>query len=147
MAGDNIYNGAADNATGVGMILELARAWGYMRGQLPHPVIFAAATAKQFGLAIVPDPRPEAGTYYRSDHFSLSRVGVPAFSVDPGMLYEGHDRAWGEKKFQDFEDHDYHNFSDNYHPEWDFAGNAKLLRFGMDLGWQVLNSKHPIVWN
>lgn len=205
MAGDNIYNGAADNATGVGMILELARTWSLMRDELPHSVIFSAvtaeeqgllgsqylgqhppipagqialdinydmllpfgipqevnvngaqrtsffptvqATAKQFGLAIVPDPRPEAGSYYRSDHFSLSRVGIPAFSVDAGTLYEGHDHAWGVARFQDFEDHDYHNFSDNYHSEWDFAGDAKLDRFGMELGWQVLNSHHPITWN
>jgi Zn-dependent M28 family amino/carboxypeptidase len=208
MAGDNIYNGAADNATGVGMILELARVWGQMAsshgGKLPHSVIFSAVTAeeqgllgsqylgqnppisaaqialdinydmvlpigvpletnvngaqrtdfypevektaKEFGLTIVPDPRPAAGSYYRSDHFSLSRVGIPAFSVETGMLYEGHDRAWGEAKFQDFEDHDYHNFSDNYRPEWDFAGNAKLDRFGMDLGWQVIATDKPIKW-
>jgi hypothetical protein len=43
--------------------------------------------------------------------------------------------------------HDYHNFSDNFHPDWDFAGNAKLIRFGMDLGWQVITSKKPITWN
>ena len=210
MAGDNIYNGAADNATGVGMILELARAWANLRASLgpaglPHSVLIAAvtaeeqgllgseylgqnppipsaqialdinydmilpigipqeidvngaqrtsffpaveATAKAFDLTIVPDPRPEAGSYYRSDHFSLSRIGIPAFSVDTGSLYQGHDRAWGIAKFQDFEDHDYHNFSDNFHPDWDFSGNAKLIRFGMDLGWQVIHSKKPIAWN
>jgi len=208
--GDNIYNGAADNGTGVGMILELARVWGEMRStlpgkSLPHSVIFSAVTAeeqgllgseylgqnppvpaaqialdinydmvlpigvpleasvngaqrtsfypevertaKDFRLAIAPDPRPEAGGYYRSDHFSLSRVGIPAFSVESGTLYEGHDRAWAVAKFQDFEDHDYHNFTDNFRPEWDFAGNAKLIRFGMDLGWQVITSKKPITWN
>ena len=203
--GDNIYNGAADNGTGVGMILELARAWSQMHIPLPHSVLFAAVTAeeqgllgsqylgqnppipvnqialdinydmilpigtpleidvngaqrtsfypevektaKAFNLTVVPDPRPEAGSYYRSDHFSLSRVGIPAFSVDEGTLYENHDRAWGETKLTDFVAHDYHNFSDNYHPDWDFAGNAKLIRFGMDLGWQVVNSKKPIVWN
>jgi hypothetical protein len=95
----------------------------------------------------VPDPRPEAGSYYRSDHFSLSRVGIPAFSVDAGTLYEGHDHAWGVARFKEFEDHDYHNFTDNYHPEWNFTGNAKLDRFGMELGWQVLTSRHPITWN
>ncbi len=205
LPGDNIYNGAADNATGVGMILELARVFGQMKSLLPHSVLFSAvtaeeqgllgsqflgqnppipaaqialdinydmvlpigvpletnvngaqrtsflpavqATAKAFNLAIVPDPRPEAGSYYRSDHFSLSRVGIPAFSVESGTLYEGHERKWAEDKFQDFEDHDYHNFSDNFRPEWDFTGNAKLLRFGMDLGWQVISSKAPITWN
>jgi Zn-dependent M28 family amino/carboxypeptidase len=208
--GDNIYNGSADNGTGVGMIIELARVWGQIRSDagaagLPHSVILSAVTAeeqgllgseylgqnppipaaqialdinydmilpigtpleidvngaqrtdfypdvektaKTFHLTIVPDPRPEAGSYYRSDHFSLSRVGIPAFSVDTGTLYEGHDHAWGEAKLKDFVANDYHNFSDNYHPDWDFAGNAKLLRFGMDLGWQVIHSNKPIVWN
>lgn len=208
--GDNIYNGAADNATGCGMILELARVWAQLAHDqgaagLPHSVIFAAVTAeeqgllgsqylgqnppipvsqialdinydmvlplgipqevnvngaqrtsfypevektaKAFKLTIVPDPRPEAGSYYRSDHFSLSRVGIPAFSVEQGTLFEGHDKAWGEAKMKDFVDHDYHNFSDNFHPDWDFAGNALLMRFGMDLGWQVITSKKPITWN
>jgi Zn-dependent M28 family amino/carboxypeptidase len=205
MAGDNIYNGAADNATGVGMILELARAWSRVKMPLPHSVIFSAVTAeeqgllgsqylgqnppvpvsqialdinydmvlpigipqetnvngaqrtsfypevektaKAFDLTIVPDPRPEAGSYYRSDHFSLSRVGIPAFSVEEGTLYVGHDHDWGVARFKDFEEHDYHNFTDNYHPDWDFAGNAKLIRFGMDLGWQVITSTTPITWN
>lgn len=210
MAGDNIYNGAADNATGCGMIIELARAWSNLKNSLgpaglPHSVIFSAVTAeeqgllgseylgqnppvptaqialdinydmvlpigtpleanvngaqrtsfypdvektaKSFNLTLVPDHRPEAGGYYRSDHFSLSRVGIPAFSVEEGTLFEGHDHAWAETKFKDFGEHDYHNFTDNFRPDWDFTGNAKLIRFGMDLGWQVINSKKPITWN
>ncbi len=204
MAGDNIYNGAADNATGCGMLLEMARAWTQSNIRPPHSVIFASvtaeeqgllgseylgqhppipasqialdinydmilpigvprqvnlngaerttffptvqATAKRFGLTIVPDPRPEAGSYYRSDHFSLSRVGIPAFSVDPGVLFEGHDEAWGEKQMNDFVAHDYHNFSDNYHADWDFGGNAKLDRFGMELGWQAISAPASIQW-
>ncbi len=104
------------------------------------------ATAKRFDLAIVPDPRPEAGSYYRSDHFSLSRVGIPAFSVDTGVLYEGHDRAWGEAEEKDYNEHRYHNFSDNYTPEMDFRGNAKLARFGMELGWEALTASHTVEW-
>jgi Zn-dependent M28 family amino/carboxypeptidase len=204
MAGDNIYNGAADNATGCGMLLELARAWAQSGIKLPHSIIFSAvtaeeqgllgseylgqhppipagqialdinydmilpigvplqvnvngaqrttffptveATAKRFNLAIVPDPKPSAGSYYRSDHFSLSRVGIPAFSIETGNLYEGHDAAWGKKQHEDFTAHDYHNFTDNYQADWDFAGNAKLDRFGMDLGWQALTAPTTINW-
>ena len=204
MAGDNIYNGAADNGTGVAMILELARAWAASGLKRPHSVIFAAvtaeeqgllgseylgqhppvpasqialdinydmllpigipqeinvtgaertsfypeveATAKRFQLTIVPDAFPEAGSYYRSDHFSLSRVGIPAFSVDAGTLYEGHDRAWGEARDKDYNEHHYHDFSDNFDPNWDFAGDAKLVRFGMDLGWQVIQAPHTVEW-
>jgi Zn-dependent M28 family amino/carboxypeptidase len=204
MAGDNIYNGAADNATGCGMLLEMARAWAASGIKPPHSVIFAAvaaeeqgllgseylgqhppvppgqialdinydmilpigvplevnlngeqrttfhptveATAKRFNLHIVPDAHPEAGGYYRSDHFSLSRVGIPAFSVDQGELFEGHDEAWGAAKDKDFVDHDYHNFSDNYHADWDFKGNAKLVRFGMELGWEAISAPRMIEW-
>ncbi len=208
MPGDNIYNGAVDNATGCGMILEMARAWSQLASQpgfkLPHSVIFAAvtaeeqgllgseylgqhppipagqialdinydailpigiplqtnvngaqrttffptveATAKRFNLAIVPDPRPSAGSYYRSDHFSLSRVGIPAFSIETGDLYEGHDQAWGHQQEAGYTAHDYHNFSDNYHADWNFAGNAKLDRFGMDLGWQAITAPATINW-
>jgi hypothetical protein len=73
-------------------------------------------------------------------------VGIPAFSIEAGTLYEGHDEAWGKAKFQDFEDHDYHNFSDNYHDDWDFSGNAKLDRFGMELGWEVVSADKTISW-
>jgi Zn-dependent M28 family amino/carboxypeptidase len=207
MSGDNIYNGAADNATGCGMLLEMARAWSEAAHHgltLPHSIIFAAvtaeeqgllgseylgqhppipagqialdinydmilpigvpletnvngaqrtnffptveATAKRFSLAIVPDPKPSAGSYYRSDHFSLSRVGIPAFSIETGNLYEGHDAAWGKKQHEDFTANDYHNFTDNYHADWNFAGNAKLVRFGMELGWQALTAPATISW-
>ena len=208
MAGDNIYNGAADNGTGTAMLLEMARAWSDLAHapgvKLPHSVIFASvtaeeqgllgsqylgqhppvpasqialdinydellpigvqqeinvngaqrttfypqveATAKRFGLTIVPDPEPSHGSYYRSDHFSLSRVGIPAFSVDAGRLYKGHDSAWGKAKHDAFNEHDYHNFSDNFDPTWDFTGDANLVRFGMDLGWQVIHAPHTIEW-
>ncbi len=201
---DNVFNGAADNGTGSGMLLELARAWSAAKLPLKHDVFFASvtaeeqgllgseylgqhppvpakdisldinydeilpigvpqevsvngaqrttfypaveATAKKFHLAIVPDARPEAGTYYRSDHFSLSRVGIPAFSVETGTLFEGHDRAWGEAQEKDYNDNRYHNVTDNYTADMNFAGDAYLARFGMDLGWQVINAPRTVEW-
>jgi Zn-dependent M28 family amino/carboxypeptidase len=202
MAGDNIYNGAADNATGCGILIELARVWAGLKP--PHSVIFAAvtaeeqgllgseylgqhppipagqialdlnyddiqpfgdpletnvagsertsfyptveATAKRFHLAIVPDAHPEAGHYYRSDHFSFARVGVPSFSVGEGTLFAGHDAAWGLAKEDDYVAHRYHNFSDNYTPDMDFTSNAKLAKFGMELGWEALNAPKTVEW-
>jgi len=202
MAGDNIFNGAADNATGCGILLELARAWSELKP--PHSVIFASvtaeeqgllgseylgqhppvpvgqialdlnydmilpvgdpletnvsgaertsfyptveATAKRFNLAIVTDAHPEAGHYYRSDHFSLARVGVPSFSVGEGTLFAGHDAAWGLAKEDDYVAHRYHNFSDNYTPDMDFTSNAKLAKFGMELGWEALSAPATVEW-
>jgi Zn-dependent M28 family amino/carboxypeptidase len=202
MAGDNIFNGAADNATGCGILLELARVWSGLKP--PHSVLFAAvtaeeqgllgseylgqhpplpagqialdlnyddvqpfgdpletniagaertsfypaveATAKRFNLAIVPDAHPEAGHYYRSDHFSMARVGVPSFSVGEGTLFAGHDAAWGLAKEDDYTAHRYHNFSDNYTPDMDFSGDAKMARFGMELGWEALSAPTMVEW-
>jgi Zn-dependent M28 family amino/carboxypeptidase len=204
MPGDNIYNGAQDNATGVGILLEMARVFSEtkappkrsmyfvsvtaeeqgLRGSEyygKHPTIAAKmlsldlnfddvpplgvpqevtvsgaerttfyptveSTAKAFGLAIVPDANPGAGHYYRSDHFSLARVGVPAFSIGPGELYQGHDKQWGLQKMKDFVTNDYHHPSDEYHPEMDFASDGVMARFGVALGWQAANQAGEVGW-
>jgi len=202
--GDNIYNGAADNGTGCGILLEMARAFAQSPARPRHAVYFAAVTAeeqgllgsqylgmhppvpagkitldlnydmllpigvprsvslggaeridfwptvvsvaKEFDLVLKPDPTPGAGHYYRSDHFSLARVGIPAFSVDQGELFEGHDEAWGRAQFADFVAHHYHQPSDEYHADWDFRGDAKLARFGFVLGWLASAQAKPIEW-
>src|SRR5437868_14937847 len=160
MTGDNIYNGARDNATGCGILLELARVFAQSPAKPRRSVLFASVTAEEqgllgseylgqhppipagkisldlnyddvrplgapeevevsgaerttfypvvqstaadFRLKIRPDARPEAGHYYRSDHFSMARVGVPAFSINEGMKYKGHDEEWGIKQAEDF---------------------------------------------
>jgi len=202
--GDNIYNGAADNGTGCGILIEMARAFAQSPIRPPHAVYFSAVTAeeqgllgsqylgmhppvpagnitldlnydmllpigvprsvslggaeridfwptvqtvaKAFDLALLPDPTPGAGHYYRSDHFSLARVGIPAFSVDQGELYEGHDEAWGRAQAEDYVAHHYHQPSDEYRPDWDFRGNAKLARFGFVLGWLASDQPKPVEW-
>jgi Zn-dependent M28 family amino/carboxypeptidase len=158
--GDQIYNGAVDNATGCGILLELARMSASAKDAPPRSMIFAAvtaeeqgllgseyfgkhpfipaskitldlnfdalapigepqevevsgaerttfypvveATAKEFGFVIRPDAQPGAGHYYRSDHFSLARVGIPSFSIDEGQLFAGHDAAWGAAQAKDY---------------------------------------------
>ena len=202
--GDNIYNGAADNGTGCGILLEMARAFAQGGAPPPHDMYFAAVTAeeqgllgseylgmhppvparefsldlnydmllpigvprsvnlggadridfwptvervaKDFDLQLLPDPNPMAGHYYRSDHFSLARVGIPAFSLDQGDLFEGHDEAWGHAQMDDYVAHHYHQPSDEYHAEWDFRGNAKMARFGFVLGWLASEQAKPVAW-
>jgi len=70
------------------------------------------ALSMEFRLNIRPDAHPEAGYYYRSDHFSLARVGIPAFSVSPGAKYKGHDEAWGLKQAEQYTEKHYHQPSD-----------------------------------
>ena len=76
--------------------------------------------AQAIGSRFVPDAHPEAGHYYRSDHFSLARVGIPSFSIGEGMKYKGHDEAWGEAQAKDYVDHHYHQPSDEYRADMGF---------------------------
>lgn len=90
--------------------------------------------AGEFGLAIRPDAQPEAGHYYRSDHFSLSRVGIPSFSISEGRKFKGHDVAWGEAQAKEYVDHHYHKPADAFREDWNFDGLAKMASFGYALG-------------
>ena len=195
--GDAIYNGAADNATGCAMIMEIARAWAALPQKPKRSAIFLAATAeeaglrgseyygqhpvipagktaadinldmfmpigrtrdvnvlgaerttlypiveeaaKRFALTIAPDPRPEAGVYYRSDHFSFARVGIPSFSIDQGIDLFGKPPGTGKKFFDEFEEKHYHQPSDEYHDDWDFTGMEHYSRFAMLIGVNAAN--------
>jgi Zn-dependent M28 family amino/carboxypeptidase len=104
------------------------------------------AVAKAFDLALLPDPDPSAGHYYRSDHFSLARMGIPAFSIDQGELFEGRTPEWGRAQAEEYVAHHYHQPSDEYRPDWDFRANAKLARFGFVLGWLASQQPSPVEW-
>jgi hypothetical protein len=154
--GDTIYNGAADNATGCALLLELARAWSAQSPKPKRSAIFLAVTAEEKGLLgskyyaqhpLVPlgktalnlnfdmilplgvpesivvtgaerttawptvkaaaeknhleieaDQRAHLGIFYRSDHFSMARAGVPAFSVAAGMKIKGKPKTSPERR-------------------------------------------------
>ena len=70
------------------------------------------ALAQTFRLSIRPDSQPEAGHYYRSDQFSLAQAGIPAFAINEGIKYKGHDVAWGQKQADEFTAKHYHQPSD-----------------------------------
>jgi len=204
MAGDNIYNGADDNATGCGILLEVARVYSESIERPRRSILFASVTAEEqgllgseymvqhlpipankislglnyddvpplgapeevevsgaerttfypaiqalariFRLTIRPDSQPEAGHYYRSDQFSLAQVGIPAFAINEGVKYKGHDAAWGQRQADEFTAQRYHQPSDEYHPWMDFTGDAVMARFGFALGWEAAAQQEQIGW-
>jgi Zn-dependent M28 family amino/carboxypeptidase len=203
VVGDAIYNGAADNATGCALLLEIARAWAAHTPK--RSAIFLAVTAEEKGLLgskyytrspviplgktaldlnfdmilplgvlesvvvngaerttawptvkavaakhhleIEPDSRAHLGTYFRSDHFSLARVGVPSFSIAAGTMLKGKPADFAKKAMQEFNDKRYHTPQDEMQPDWDFAGFAVLARFAIDVAREVADADRLPNWN
>ena len=109
-----------------------------------YPLVQALA-AKE-GLQLEPDKFPMAGHYYRSDHFSLARVGVPAFSIGEGTMFRDHDDAWGKQQDEQYTAERYHTPADKYEDSMDFRGNARMARFGFELGWLVMQEPGSVAW-
>ena len=103
--------------------------------------------AKRFDLRISPDPRPSAGIYYRSDHFSFARVGIPSFSVDQGDELTGKEPGAGKKLYDEYNDKHYHQPSDEYHEDWNFAGMETYARFGFLVNYNVANAAKLPTWH
>src|SRR5437588_12735518 len=93
--------------------------------------------ARARGLPIVPDPRPEQGSVYRSDHSRFAIVVVPSISLKEGDDYLGHPKGWGEKKFKEYNEAHYHQPSDEYRDDWNFAGMIQEADFAMAIGRRV----------
>jgi Zn-dependent M28 family amino/carboxypeptidase len=102
-------------------------------------------TAADFKLKILPPEHPENGGYYRSDHFSFAKLGVPAFSIGPGEHFTGHPESW-VKANSDAMDKSYHQPSDQYNEEYDYRSNAVLARFGIALGYRAADQHGLVQW-
>jgi Zn-dependent M28 family amino/carboxypeptidase len=202
--GDSIYNGAADNASGVASILAIAHAAAEgikpRRSQLfvfvtaeesgllgsayfgEHPTVPAskiiaalnmdivplygrvrdlnvmgdnksslgpalAQLVKSEGIRLSPDAHPEQGHFYRSDHFSFAKAGIPSVSIGGGDDIVGRPAGWGLAQADDYTAHRYHQPSDEYRPDFDLSGATQLAdivyRFGVALG----NARTIPTWN
>ena len=202
--GDDICNGAVDNATGTAALVALAEAHG-KAGAPDRSLVFLAVTAEESGLlgahyyaenpvfplaqtvgginmdafliagpskdvtvvgpgksqldqfleaALVadgrvstPNPNPEAGYYYRSDHFAFAKRGVPMLYVDGGEdLVEG-GREAGAALQQDYRDNRYHGPKDEFNEEWDWSGVMADLQLFYRLGRMMAMSTSWPNWN
>jgi Zn-dependent M28 family amino/carboxypeptidase len=95
------------------------------------------AVARERGMGISPDSRPEQGSFYRSDHFPFAKVGVPSISLKEGSDYVGHTREWGEKKFKEYNTANYHQPSDEFDDSWDFSAIIQEAEIGMAIGRRI----------
>ncbi len=82
------------------------------------------AVARERGMRVSPDARPEQGSFYRSDHFPFARVGVPSISLKEGNDYVGRSKEWGTEQFRAYNTAHYHQPSDEYRERLGFAWTA-----------------------
>lgn len=93
--------------------------------------------ARTLGFHVIPDKHPEQGYYYRSDHFSLAKVGVPSFSLELGDDVEGKPAGWGEQKDVEYRKNHYHQPSDEFDPSWDYSAAKQAAEIGIFIGWHA----------
>jgi Zn-dependent M28 family amino/carboxypeptidase len=101
----------------------------------------AGALAMTRERTVGPDPEPNRGYFFRSDHFPLAKIGIPALSISDSTQYVGKDPAFAKRLRDEYNEKDYHQPSDEFKPDWDYSGAVDDLRFLAELGWRVANSE------
>jgi Zn-dependent M28 family amino/carboxypeptidase len=104
---------------------------GYGQNELEN---YVEDAAKVQGRYISPETHPEAGHYFRSDHFSLAKVGVPAIDVSGGTDIVGKGKDYGKKQEDDYTAHHYHSQSDEYDSTWTFEGGMQDMELLFMIG-------------
>jgi Zn-dependent M28 family amino/carboxypeptidase len=203
--GDNIYNGAVDNAAGTGALLAIARAMSALPNRPKRSILFAAVGAEEQGLlgslyfaehppiaagrlaavinidglniigpthdvnviglgksnldglvdgiarwqkrVVTPDEFPDRGYYYRSDQFSLAKIGVPGVYLHSGVNVIGQPEGWGKKQLELWTETKYHQPSDEYSDQWDLRGAVQDVRLLYHVGLLAANQAEMPGWN
>jgi Zn-dependent M28 family amino/carboxypeptidase len=199
--GDDICNGALDNASGAAGLVALAQA-NAKAGPAKRSLLFLAVTAEESGLLgsryyaehpvyplartvggvnmdvlavngatrdfvltgagkseiedmvrpllaaqgrhVSPESNPERGGYYRSDHFSFAKLGVPVLAGDGGEDLVKGGKAAGHAATEDYVANRYHKPQDEYDPNWDWSGAVQDLTVYYQLGRKLADT--PGLW-
>jgi Zn-dependent M28 family amino/carboxypeptidase len=99
------------------------------------------------GMRISPEEHPERGHFYRSDHFSFAKVGIPSISIGAGTDFVGRPKGWGVEQNEDYTAKRYHQPSDEYRSDFDLTGAAQLGEILLRFGTSVANSTAVPTWN
>jgi Zn-dependent M28 family amino/carboxypeptidase len=90
--------------------------------------------ARNMGLRVSADARPEQGSFYRSDHFPFAKAGVPSISLKEGNDYVGHSKDWGEEQFKAYNTAHYHQPSDEIRDTWDYRAMIQEGEIALAIG-------------
>ncbi len=203
--GDNIYNGAVDNAAGTAGLLAILKAYSRLNERPARSILFAAVGAEEQGLLgslhfanhppipagkmaavinmdgtniigkthdvnvighgksnldaiveqvakaqgriVTPDHFPDRGYYYRSDQFSLAKIGVPGVYLHPGVNVIGKPPQWGKEQLDHWVQNIYHQPSDEYREQWDLSGAVEDFRLLYRVGRIVADQQEIPAWN
>lgn len=202
--GDNIYNGAIDNASGTAALLAMAKAFTQLKQRPRRSILFAAVSAEEQGLLgskhfasdppisaarlaavinmdgtniigrthdvnviglgkssldeyvaavakaqgriVTSDHFPDRGYYYRSDQFSLAKIGVPGVYLHSGINVVGKPDGWGKQQLDDWVENIYHQPSDEYRDDWNLDGAIEDARLLFHVGRRVADADEMPSW-
>jgi Zn-dependent M28 family amino/carboxypeptidase len=114
---------------------------GYGNSELDD---YVEAAAAEQGRRIRPDPTPEKGSFFRSDHFSFAKQGVPALYAGGGIDHVEHGEEWTLAQKDKYTAENYHKPSDEYDPNWDLSGAINDLRLLFKIGYRLsMESNFP----
>ena len=203
LQGDQIFNGAIDNASGVASVIELAAAFTKINPPPKRSVLFMATTAEEAGLlgakfyaehplyplektladinldsmnvwgkardiedlslgfstlddllaaaakrqgrSAIPDSRPDKGKIYRADNFEFSKVGLPSLYIGKGEHLLSRPET-APLRSDEFDSTDYHQVTDEVHPDWDLSGAVQDVQLVFEVGYEVANGDKFPEW-
>ena len=100
---------------------------------------YLADAAAEQGRTLRPDPEAEKGYFYRSDHFSFAKQGIPSLYTDNGIDHVEHGEQWTLDQMADYVAERYHKPSDEFNPDWDLSGAVQDLQLFFALGYKLAN--------
>jgi Zn-dependent M28 family amino/carboxypeptidase len=106
-----------------------------------------AAMLRPDGIRVMPKDHPERGHFYRSDHFSLAKAGVPAVSIESGTDFVGKPKGFGEQWWEEYNDKRYHQPSDEYRPDFDLSGSVQLGEIVQRFARRLADAPSMPTWN
>jgi Zn-dependent M28 family amino/carboxypeptidase len=107
----------------------------------------ASQVAARHERVVGPDPEPERGYFFRSDHFSFAKIGVPAVSISDSVDFVGKDSGYAKRVHDGFNEKRYHQPGDEFQPGWNYDGAVQDLRLLAELGWRLANDPTMPAYN